>query len=321
MSSLFRQPIKDELLWGAITRLKARFPTIGNTEIRDLLFGGHGTVVGRLFPSYIGSYCESLAHQQKPTPAMVLAENTMFPFVAPFLDPLKSQALNANMVGNDSLKGKLPTLGYAALEFNAASPLRFCQLCLEADIREVGFSVWRCVHQIWPLKICPYHECDLVDTRVLRMDNAYVAIEDAAEHIPAISTSYVSPLQTAFAKNVLELQSNSDWEIGPDKLREACRIELRKGGLKTRGASAYTDFKAELLRRFGADALGRCFAGIDGKQRTWGSPIFYHSRHPSPLLSHHCNVICALVGFQSGGCLKPRHPSTERNLGHGFVYP
>jgi hypothetical protein len=225
----------------------------------------------------------------------------MFPFIEPFLCSKWVLLAKSKMYGNDVSLSVWSRRYYGSIASSPVTPLRYCPQCFQEDSNKVGYGIWRCIHQYWPLKICPHHSCNLVETQVRRMDRVYLPIEEAVGKIPARSTSFASPLQTILAKNLLELEPGCK-SVGPERLRMACKLELRKAGYETITRAAYKQFTAGIVERFGADELRRCHTESDNVEAEWANPIFRSS--PRPLFAHHCNVVCALVGIPLQQLLK-----------------
>lgn len=294
MSSLFRLPVKGELLWGATTRMQRRFPAIGPDIISTLLFGEEGHAVGKLFPQNLETFCRALAHEAKPSPAQVITENTLFPFVAPFLQPADELDARDSLLGKETRRALWTRTCHAAIGASPQMCMRYCPQCFQKDIAVYGTATWRCSHQIWHLKICPDHECDLIHTNVMLMDRHYVSLEQAAGTVPTASNAFASQLQTALARDVAYLASIPAVTVGQRKLRLACQIELKKAGGGIHGQGAVKKLRAALMDRFGADDLERSGASVISDRRAWQA-VFNDTTYPVYL--HHFSAVCQLIGI------------------------
>ena len=313
MSALFRLPIPGELLWGACSRFQARFPTFGPDVISELLLEAPGKAIWKLFPIHLEALSTALKHSAKPTGPEFLANHTMYPFAAPFLEPEDARAAKTNMLGSDHRDLKWTRLCHRAIGADLGTVMRFCPDCATDDLRAIGAPVWRRIHQVGPLKLCPTHNCPLVETKVLRTDRAYVPLDPLVAGRHQGSPSLPSPLQLGLAKDVAEIANNPHWEVGPEKLLEACRIEWRSSGRSLLGRSALPDFVEDLTEKFGRDELRLCDAAIDNVNTSWAAAIFRSAR--TSVGFQHYSAFCAFLGISLKDLIAKAVLVSERESG------
>ena len=107
------------------------------------------------FPSRLGYLVESLPHGTGLSVARIIQCHTVLPYYAPFLTTDQLQHAHASMAGDG--KGLMLKLGINASRIEGASRVRFCSVCLDEDVVQVGAAYWHRVHQLPGVLICPHH--------------------------------------------------------------------------------------------------------------------------------------------------------------------
>jgi hypothetical protein len=295
MSSLFRLPIPGELLWSAVSRFHARFPSVGPRVISDLLLGHPDKCIARLFPHHLEELTTRLHHIAKPNAEEIMVNHTMFPFSTPFLEPGLARRTKPAARGNGLRNPQRINLHYLAIGTPREAAMRCCPQCIANDIQKIGAAAWRCVHQVGPLKYCPEHHCSLQRTKVYGWGRRYISLTEALTDCDYDTLQPPSELQLALARNVTDLATNPHWEVGPQRLLEACRIELRRSGRAILGEAALATFVAELVETFGDEELRFCNAPVGDGKLDWPAAIFLNRRKTVRI--QHFIVICALLGI------------------------
>jgi len=173
--------------------------------------------------------------------------------------------------------------------------IRYCPQCVLADVQQFGYVVWRCLHQIGPLEICPLHHCRLIATNVRCWTGDYDAPSVALAEGAQSSCNPPSRLQLALANNISGLVANPHWGVGCARLIEGCRIELRRSGRTILGRSALIAFETELAGAFGDDYLQMTKSFTRHGSPNWPSAIFLGTR-VRPQIQHYC-AVCAILGI------------------------
>jgi len=260
VSSILGLPLPGELLWSAFCRLQLRLPYLPISAIAH--FGGYPTrQVAKYFPTHLERFADALPHMDKPSAEAILAANTMFPFVAPFLPVHETGRTKMAMLGHRRLRSHQCHVLIGAV---ANAPLRYCPDCVSSDLERYGQMAWRAMHQLRPLAICPLHHAVLVETPILRRDLGYQPLANFTRETPPVYSR--SALQGALARAALDLSTRPPHEVGPSRLRLACLLELERTGRKAFGRKAASELEAELRSVFFAD-LGdpRCGVVLDGR--------------------------------------------------------
>lgn len=107
------------------------------------------------FPSRLSYLVESLPHGTDLSVAQIIQCHTVLPYFAPFLTTDQLQHAHASMAGDG--KGLMLKLGINASRIESASRVRFCSVCLNEDIAQVGAAYWHRVHQLSGVLVCPHH--------------------------------------------------------------------------------------------------------------------------------------------------------------------
>jgi hypothetical protein len=267
--------------------LQMRLPHLPISAIAH--FGGYPTrQVAKYFPTHLARFADALPHLGKPSAEAILAANTMFPFVAPFLPVHETGRTKMAMLGHRQLRSHQCHVLVGAL---ANAPMRYCPDCVSSDLERYGQLAWRAMHQLRPLAICPLHHAVLVETPILRQDLGYQPLANFTRATPPEYSS--SALQGALARAALALSTRPRQEVGPSRLRLACLLEIERTGRKAFGRKAASELEAELRSAFFADLgdPGSRFV-LDG---TWVRRLV---SGPAPILPFsRYAVICHILGI------------------------
>lgn len=319
MSSLFRLPLRGELLWGSVSRFQERFKNVGRGALSQLLIGNKHKKLPPLFPQHLRSFSEHLDHSSKPSATELLTYNTMFPYAAPFLAPSISDQVHSEMLGSNRREGGLRALCNRAIGMGPDSNLRFCPDCAEEDLKAQGFSFWRCIHQIGPLKICPYHKCALVPSNVARSSRHYFSLSDILRTSPNGVRGSPSVIQLAIANSALDLTTNTHWRAGRHKLLQACHIKLAQAGYLVQRSSSLRRFIVDVIAKFGITDLRSCGIDVSAPNKGFMDTIFKNVRRqqygPSKLGIEHYSLICSHLEITFQELLDTAQSANEPEFG------
>ena len=151
MAAITLRFYEDELFSNWLIRY-ARLFRINNKRVLQQHLLGSSHRYARFtydMPTYLNLYCDFF--KLSSTPEQVLKEHTIFPFLHPFLLPETQKKLV------DAIMGHIPRSPAKFRSGSNHSYLRYCPLCFESDLKNLGYPYWRCTHQV--LYICPIHDC------------------------------------------------------------------------------------------------------------------------------------------------------------------
>ena len=135
MSSLFRLPHNGELLWSAVSRLHGRLTSISARTVTEMLFRIPADHIGKLLPYGLKSFTEICDHPELSVESVV-SQNTIFPFIAPFLHPN-----DTTKIFHSLLSDVPPSRGWSAKGMKRSGfgergrmALRYCPECFRKAV-------------------------------------------------------------------------------------------------------------------------------------------------------------------------------------------
>ncbi|MBQ7065290.1 MAG: TniQ family protein [Lachnospiraceae bacterium] len=160
----FPEIYPDELVYSVLARFYVRTgyltyifcaeELLVNKRVRpDIEF------INDLKPEIVHLLCQNISIEQ------LIEKHTMFPYYARFLSKeRRNRAFDAlcNMSGDYN-----NLLGIPKQKNGEQRYLRYCPLCAEYDRSVYGESYWHRKHQLMGVKICPRHNCRLINSSVL----------------------------------------------------------------------------------------------------------------------------------------------------------
>ncbi|MBW9234679.1 TniQ family protein, partial [Leptospira santarosai] len=94
----------------------------------------------------------------------------MFPFYTAFMSEEKSNAIYISMAEGCG-RGIETIIGFGGSKVNPSNYLRYCPICFQEDIKNLGESYWRRIHQVVGAMYCRKHMVLLKDSTVLSTGN------------------------------------------------------------------------------------------------------------------------------------------------------
>ena len=90
----------------------------------------------------------------------VVLRHTMYPYHCRFLPQERKELAFDSLITMDNNYHDLILLP----KRKTTPTMRYCPLCSNEDRIKYGETYWHRIHQIWELKICPIHHCNLINT-------------------------------------------------------------------------------------------------------------------------------------------------------------
>lgn len=159
MIGVFPEPYLDELLYSVFARYYVRSGYAKYVFVAEDLF-----LKRSVRPSF--EYYPALKEDvvSKLTANLsfekIILQHTMFPYHCRFIpQERKEQAINSLI----SMERNYHDLILLPKRKNTPT-MRYCPMCAADDRTTKGETYWHRIHQIWELKICPIHHCNLINT-------------------------------------------------------------------------------------------------------------------------------------------------------------
>jgi TniQ len=167
MLSFFPNLYPDELLYSGLARYHIRS---GNKNFRqtDLdLFGySSGQACRVTLTNNLKGLVKQIAHISYYRVRWLMENHTLYPFYAAFLSPIEIRQLELATIEKRS--GSI--LDRAKVDLDSYNDyrkyLKFCPLCLKAEIDRYGEPYWHRCHQIPGITICTDHQIPLLDSSI-----------------------------------------------------------------------------------------------------------------------------------------------------------
>ncbi len=227
----------DELLYSGLARYHIRS---GNQKFRqtDLdLFGYSSQQACRVtLTNNLKGLVKQIAHISDYRVRWLMENHTLYPFYAAFLSPIEIRKLESATIEKRS--GSI--LEQARVDLDSTSDrrkhLKFCPLCLTAEIEQYGEPYWHRLHQIPGSIICTQHRILLLDSSV--PTESLGVHYHAASYENCIVDLEQSELSPDNLKYLLEIATDLVWLVdtridfrGMRWLRDRYIAELCKRGL------------------------------------------------------------------------------------------
>jgi hypothetical protein len=152
MIGFFPTPYQDELLYSILARYYFwSANTSPKVALREL-FGKTTTIATFDLPSNLENLIKNLTIGSRHTVDSFIQRNTLYPFYSPFLSSEKSDIHSRTGI----IASSIPQIKF----------FRFCQLCLQEDIKINGEPYWHRLHQIPGVLICSKHQIFLQNSEV-----------------------------------------------------------------------------------------------------------------------------------------------------------
>jgi hypothetical protein len=137
-----------------------------HTSIRNLsteLFGKSSLSVATDLPRNLRSLASRLPANLGCSEDQLISNHSLFPLFAPFLTADCRAATVTAMLGDGHPHF---VMGLAPTRLVSARSLRFCPICMQADIERTGCQIWKCQPQAPGVLWCGVHDLPLVRSTV-----------------------------------------------------------------------------------------------------------------------------------------------------------
>jgi TniQ/Tn7-like transposition protein D len=276
MLGFFPTPYPDELLYSILARYYIwSSDTSPKSALKDL-FGKTSVIATFDFPSHIESLVNNLPFGTKHSVENFIQQNTLFPYYLPFLPPERSKIVFESMRKHYS--GDIHTrTGIMASSIPQIKFFRFCQICLQENIKDFGEPYWHRIHQITGVLVCPKHQT------LLQNSTVKISGENRHEFYPAdIENCIIKPhivdydgvmlrrfIQLAEDTNeILNLMLTS--QTGEWFRRRYFSLLLEKGLANVGGRIYQKEFTSEFIHFYGQNFLRNVHSQVDvGKESNW----------------------------------------------------
>jgi hypothetical protein len=248
----------DELLYSGLARYHIRS---GNQNFRqtDLdLFGYSSQQACRVtLTNNLEGLVNQISHISEYRVRWLMENHTLYPFYAAFLTLIEIRKLGSATIEKRS--GSI--LEQARVDLDSTSDrrkyLKFCPLCLEAEIEQYGEPYWHRLHQMPGLVICTQHQIFLLDSSVLI--NSQGVHYHAVSHENCIVDMDQSELAPDSLKHLLEIATDLVGLVntridfrGMGWLRDRYIAELcKRGSVKKLLRGEFKFDERELFQSFG----------------------------------------------------------------------
>lgn len=168
MLGFFPRPGDDELLYSVVARYGAMTGQgVGGQLIQDFF----GTAVGVTaidLPCHIDRLVERIPAGHSFDRDRIIDQHTLFPYQLRFAPAEIAASVRSYMAGNGSRRPA--RLGVMSAAFPARERMMLCSMCAREDASLLGVGMWRRVHQLPGVLVCPRHGGPLSETSVKRLD-------------------------------------------------------------------------------------------------------------------------------------------------------
>ena len=168
--AFFPTPYPDEIFYSVLCRfhLRSGDPAFVNTS---KMLWGQRTSQNLYLPQALGKISDRIPEQAGMTAKFFINENTIFPFLKPFL-PEERGLLVIDLMQSHAQE---TTMAYQICGLpRSKSPkwqyLRYCEDCWKENIQIYGEAYWHRLHQLPGIFICPKHGTPIRDSRVFLKD-------------------------------------------------------------------------------------------------------------------------------------------------------
>ena len=280
----FPTPYPDEILYSVLCRYHSRCGNPSAVQTNRELWGKH--YGKRLFlPDGIEFFASQIPESSNLTAERFIVENTIFPWLKPFLPKERGENLfDALKHGNSNIYN---IVAFSRVFAPQTGYLHYCRQCVEYDMNRYGEAYWHRAHQLPGVILCPVHNVLTVQSDVRYSDllNEYIIM-------PKIQTSGEQSLDSNTTVLLAGLAVDALW-----LLQNGCCIGYlehtsalydrwlsvkgyRDGGKTSRKKIAQehiTYFGRELLEMFGAYNSGTCswLQSIIQNNHSFQSPIYH----------------------------------------------
>lgn len=291
MINFLPQLNKDELLYSVIARYRVMCGMVSKRALVRDMFGNFVSQNSSFFPQHLKEFVGNLPPTSKVSVRDLILNHTMFPFYTAFLSEERSQSIFKSMETTCTNRNIENEIGLAGSKIKVGNYLKYCPVCFQTDIEDMGYSIWRRSHQIVGSLYCLKHKVILKESTVLSTGSGI-------EYICASNdVCDVTPLKDPFPPTVKELNTkyveNAERLLSTSFPRKELKFiisyyidSLREKGLASKGGSLYIDdLQQQFLHYYPSKYLDLMQSGIDPNKETNWLRLFVRNndKNRSPL--------------------------------------
>jgi Tn7-like transposition protein D/TniQ len=282
---------KDELLYSVIARYRIMCGMVSKRALVRDIFGKLVSQNSSFFPQHINEFVENLPPTSKVSVHHLVLKHTMFPFYTAFLSEERSQSIFKSMETTCTNRNIENEVGLAGSKIKVGNYLKYCPVCFQTDIKDMGYSMWRRSHQIIGSLYCLKHKVLLKESTVLSTGSGieYICASNDVCDVTPLKDPYppiVKELNIKYVENAERLLST----IFPRKelkfIISYYIDRLREKGLASKGGSLFIDeLQQQFLHHYPSEYLNLMQSGIDPKKETNWLRLFVRNndKNRSPL--------------------------------------
>jgi hypothetical protein len=166
MLKFFPAPYPDEIMYSVLCRYHVCTGNKSSYRTNLELWGKTG---GKnvLLPNGIECISDKIPAEANLAAGHFIAENTIFPFLKPFIPKKRAEIIYGGMKSGKRNNGYIFTAaGFAYKKFSSHKYLRHCEQCVAEDILAYGETYWHRVHQVPGVYVCPKHGTVTADSDI-----------------------------------------------------------------------------------------------------------------------------------------------------------
>ncbi|WP_404341727.1 TnsD family Tn7-like transposition protein [Pseudoalteromonas mariniglutinosa] len=201
-------PYPDELLYSVIARYGVHSGITSPKQLLDDVFQNRKIIASVAFQGHLSQISAHYQGNADLTPYKLLQGHTLFPLYSPFVHPnIAAQAKHELLT--DCRHSAEVQLGKAASKVKSPHYLRYCPLCVGAQVKQYGEAFWARRWQLPGLSACAEHGMYLIRTPVLISEvhrHQFIALSPhVLLHSSPLRTTKKIAMLAAYAQQLLNL--------------------------------------------------------------------------------------------------------------------
>lgn len=158
MLAFFPTPAPDEHFYSIAARYHCRIGNRKATQTMNDLLGASYPMTLTSLPCSLAKLYARLPVGSLNTPANIIANNSLFPILRPFVSRDYGQMLEDQMINTTCHRYLYSALRTIFIASSGKQRLKFCPECVREEMKLHGETYWHRSHQIQGLRICHRHE-------------------------------------------------------------------------------------------------------------------------------------------------------------------
>lgn len=267
MMNFFPQIYEDELFYSIISRYKQLNGINSKQALLIDLYNKKISLNSIFFPPYIGSLVSNLPATSKIKSEEIVLNNTMYPLFTAFLSEEKANLILDGMV-NGTNSNCYSKVGLIASTIKMNKYMKYCPVCLESEIKTLGESYWKRIHQIPGVIYCDKHKVELEDSSTLlvnsRVEYSCADYDTCNKDVRCTNELKHWNKNKSYIKNIKYLLSNDVKRKTLDFINDFYIDKLRERNLASKSGNIYMiDLQSEFINFYGHEYLKLLQSDID----------------------------------------------------------